>query len=85
MPAYSRAHTALKALVETSRHGTMANALGISTNSLRGILLGAVPKVTVAVTIARVLDIPIADWLIPIEDKLEPTAAQEMLNAEPTT
>jgi len=64
MPTYSRAHRTLKTLVETTRHGTLANRLGISTNSLRGILLGAVPKVTVAITMSNILDIPLGDWKV---------------------
>lgn len=63
----SRAHATIRTMHDAGIFGLrdLSQRLGIYPQTLRYILTGSVPKVTLAVGIERELGIPLLDWTIP--------------------
>jgi lambda repressor-like predicted transcriptional regulator len=63
----SRAHVAIRSMYEEEAFGlrALSLALGVYPQTLRYILTGTTPKVTLALAIQRELGIDVNDWAIP--------------------
>ena len=62
----SRAHITIRTMHENGAFGlrTLAQRLGVYPQTLRYILTGSVPKVTLALALQRELGIDLSEWAI---------------------